>query len=85
VSIDSLEEPQHDPDVDSDNVQVRGEEAVGKRAKNRTSAEDKDFSGVSVFSRQAEWCGVLVVNLVNVLVQYTGVESLMRYKRDSQN
>ena len=85
MSINSLEEPQHDPNVDGDDVQVRGEEAVDERAKDRTSAEDKHFSGVSVFSRQAEWCGVLVMDLVDVLVQYTGVECLMCCMNDSQN
>jgi len=68
VSIDSLEQSQHDPNIDSDDVQVRGEEAVGERAKNRASAKDEYFSRVSVFSRQAKRCGVFVVNLVNVLV-----------------
>ena len=68
MSIDSLEQSQHDPNVDRDDVQVRGEEAVGERAKNRASAKDEHFSGVSVFSSEAEWCGVLVVNLMNVLV-----------------
>ena len=48
VRIDSLEQPQHNPNVDRDDVQVRGEEAVDERTKDRASPKDENLSGVSV-------------------------------------
>ena len=49
MGIDGLEQPQYDPNVDGDDVQIRGKKAVDERTKNRTSPKDEHFSGVSVF------------------------------------
>lgn len=56
VSIDGLEEAEHDPEVDGDDVQVRGEVAVQEGAEDGACAQDEDFSGVCVLGRKTEWC-----------------------------
>ena len=61
---------------------VHCEETVDKRVKNHASAENEYFSRVSIFSCQTKWYGVLVVDLVNVFVEYTSVECLMCYMKD---
>ena len=48
VRVDSLEETESDPDVHGEDVQVAAEHAVEDGTKDRTSAEDKYLSRVSV-------------------------------------
>ena len=74
VSVDGLEQPENDPDVDGDDVEVGSEETVEERSTDGTGTEDEDLEGVSVFSSQTERCAVLVVHLVDVLVEGTVVE-----------
>jgi hypothetical protein len=77
VGVDGLEQPQNNPDVHGKNVQVLGEVAVEEGAADGTGTEDEHFRRVGIFSSKAERRRVLVVDLVDVLVQDTGVESLV--------
>ena len=78
MRINSLEEAKGDPDVDREDVQVVPEHRVEDRPKNRARAEDEHLSGVRVLRSETERCGVLVVDLVDVLVERAPVESLVR-------
>ena len=82
VGIDSLEQPEDDPDVDGDNVEVLSEVAVDERAEDGASSKDENLSGVSVLSGQTEGRRVLVVDFVNVLVQDTSVQGLVGLKKE---
>ena len=75
VSVDSLEQTEHDPDVDRQDVQVLGESAKSKGTADGTSAENEDLERVSILGSEAEGSRVLVVLLVNVLVQRSPVKS----------
>lgn len=77
MSVNSLEQPQNNPKIDSDDVEVFCESAVQDRAGNGTSSKNKHFSGVGVLGGKTEGCGVLVVDFVDVLVQNAGMERLM--------
>lgn len=77
VRVDSLEKTEDDPDVDGKDVQVVTEHAVEDGTKDRASTEDKDFSWVSVFCSQTERSGVLVMNLVDVFVEWSPVQCLV--------
>jgi hypothetical protein len=78
VRVDSLEETEGDPDVDGKDVQVTQHVAVQERAADRAETEDEDLRWVRVLRREAERCTVLVVDLVDVLVHGSPVQSLMR-------
>ena len=77
MSLDRLEEPGNDPDVDGDDVevdagvdkrgQVRRREGHQERAADRAGAEDENFERMSILSREAEGGRKLMVELVNVL------------------
>lgn len=69
VRVDGLEETENDPGVHGQDVKVLGDGAPQDGAADGAEAEDHDFDGRCVFCCQAEWCGVLVVDLVDVLVQ----------------
>jgi len=77
VCVNSLEQPQNDPNVDSKDVEILSESAVQNRAEYGALSKDEDFSGMGVFSRKAERCGVLVVKFMDVLVENAGMERLM--------
>jgi hypothetical protein len=77
VGVNSLEQPEDDPDVDGDNVKVGSEETVEERSTDGTHAEDEDLKRVGVLGGETERCAVLVVHLVNVLVEGTVVECSM--------
>ena len=77
VRIDGLEETEGDPDVHGEDVQVTAECAVEEGTRECASSEDEDLSGMRVLSSKTEGGGVLVVNLVDVLVQRTPVQSLV--------
>jgi hypothetical protein len=74
VSIDGLEQPENDPDVDGDDVEVGSEEAVEERSADSTGTKDENLERVGVFSSETERSAVLVVHLVDVLVEGTVVE-----------
>lgn len=77
VRVDGLEEAEGYPDVNREDVQVAREVAIENGACNGPRAENEDFSGMRIFGGKAEWRRVLVVDLVNVLIEHTGVQCLM--------
>ena len=81
MGVDSLEETKDDPEIYSHNMEVLSEVAVEEGSGNGTRAENGDLQGMSVFSSQAEWCRVLVVELVDIAVKGAVVESLMSWKK----
>lgn len=74
MSVDGLEETECDPYVDGEDMEVSREVAPEQRAGDSARTEDHDFSWMSVLGSKTEGCGVLVVDLVNVLVEHGGVE-----------
>jgi len=81
VCINGLEEAKGNPDIDGEYVEVLREEAVNQRTENGSSPQNEDFCGVSVFSCQSERCRVLVVNLMNVLIEWPSVKRLVSCSR----
>lgn len=77
VSIDGLEQSESDPNVHGEDVEVLSEEAVEKRASEGSGSKDEDFSGVGVFSSEAEGGRVLVVDLVDMLIEGAVMEHLV--------
>ena len=77
MSINSLEKTKHDPDVDSNDMQVPHKVAVQQRSTHRTHTEDGDFGGMSKFSCKAKGCRILMVHFVDVFVEDTGMKSLV--------
>lgn len=80
MCVNGLEEAEGDPHVDGEDVEVTEEIAVQQGSSNRARSENEDFSGVSVLSGETEGCRVLVVDLVDVLVKRSPMQSLVRYK-----
>jgi hypothetical protein len=80
VRIDGLEEAEQNPDVHGENVEVSREITVQQRARDGACSKDHDLGGVGVFSGKAEGCRVLVMDLVDVLVQNSGVEHLVGFR-----
>ena len=77
MRINSLEETESNPDVNGEDVQVAAEHAVEDGAEDSARAENEYLCGVRVLCRETEGRRVLVVNLVDVLVQDTGVKRLV--------
>ena len=75
VSVNSLEETEDDPCVDSNDVEVTTDSAVKDGASEGTGSEDEDLSGMGVFGSKTEGSRVLVMNLVDVLVERAPVKS----------
>lgn len=82
MGIDGLEEAQCDPYVNSEDVEVPHEVAVQQRSGNGSSSKDEYLSWVRVFSCKTERCGVLVMYFVDVLIQRTGMQSLVSCEAD---
>ena len=78
MRINSLEETEDDPCVDSNDVEVTTDSAVKDGASEGTGSENEDLSGVGVFGSKTEGSGVLVVNLVDVLVERAPVQRAVR-------
>lgn len=51
MCVDSLEQPQTDPDVDGKDVKVLSEKTVEKWTRDRALSQDEDFEGVGILSR----------------------------------
>jgi hypothetical protein len=68
VRIDGLEQAKHDPNVHGENVQVLGDGAPDDRNANGSESKNHDLNRRGIFSSQAEWSRILVVDLVDVLV-----------------
>jgi len=77
MGINGLEKTKGDPDVHREDVEVLGKEAVEEGASEGAGSKNEDLGGVSVFSSKTEGSGVLVVDLVDMLVEGTVMESLV--------
>lgn len=77
VSINSLEQPQNDPNVNSDNVEVASKCGVEDGASEGSSTKNEYFGRVGIFSSKAKGCRVLVVQFVDMLVEDTSMERLV--------
>ena len=75
VGIDSLEQAQYNPDIHSENMQVTGESTPEDRGADGPEAENHHFNRRSIFGGQTKWCGILMVNFVNSLVEWTPMKS----------
>lgn len=78
VRIDGLEKTKDDPDVHSEDVEVTTDGSPHNGYANRAETKDHNFDGRGVLGGHTEGCRVLVVNLVNMLVEWTPVKSAMR-------
>lgn len=78
VSINSLEQPQNDPNVHGQDVEIAGESTPHNGAANSSESEEHDFDWGSVFCSQAEGSGVLVMDLVDGFVERTPVKSAVK-------
>lgn len=78
MRVDGLKEPECDPDVHRDNVEVAPREvAQTQRTTQRAYGKNQGLGWMGVFSSKAERCGVLVVQFVDVTVERTIVQCLM--------
>lgn len=78
VSVNSLEKTENDPNVHGQDVQFAGNGAPENGRADSAEAKDHDFDRGSVFCGKTEGCRILVVNLVDVLVERTPVQSTVR-------
>ena len=78
VSVDSLEQPQYNPNVHGENVEVTGYCTPEDRAANSTETENHNFDRRSIFSCHAKGGRILVVDLVNSLVKGTPMKCSVR-------
>lgn len=79
MCINGLEKTERDPNINGENVEVAGKVAVEDGTRDRTRAEDKHFCRVGIFGSKTKRCRVLVVKLVNMLVQWSPMKSLVGY------
>ena len=73
VSVDGLEEAEHDPEVHREDMEVVCYGAVEERCGYCPESEDHDFDWRCVFCGHAERRGVLVVDFVDVFVRWSPV------------
>lgn len=69
VRINGLEEPQNNPNIHCENVQVLRDRTPQDWRSNSTKAKTQDFNRTRVLGGQAKWRRVLVMNLVDVFVK----------------
>lgn len=74
VRVDSLEQPQGDPDVHGEDVKLASDGAPEDGRADGADAEDQYFDGRGVFGGKAEGGRVLVVDLVDAAVERTPVQ-----------
>ena len=74
VGVDGLPQPQHDPDVDCQDVQIVGEAAPDDGQAHSAKAEAHDFDRRRVLGREPEGRRVGVVDLVDVAVERAPVQ-----------
>ena len=77
MGINSLEKPAHNPKVHCQNMKVPSDGTPQYRGSNRAETEDHDFDGRSVLGSHTKRGRVLMVNLVDVFVERTPVQSAM--------
>jgi hypothetical protein len=79
VGINGLEQPQHNPEVHSDYVEVSSKNTVKYGTSQGSESEDEYLCRVSILGCQTERGRILVMNFVDILVKDTTVESLVGY------
>lgn len=77
VSLDGLEETQGHPGQGGDQMQIVGEVAPDQGTTDRSSAQNNDFNRVSVLGSETKGSGPFVMQLVDVLVEGSVVETTM--------
>lgn len=82
MRINGLVKAQEDPNIDGDDMEVLRQEAVKKWAPYCAHSKDKDLERMRVFCSKTKWCTVLVVELVDVAVQRSIVQSLVSCNPD---
>ena len=80
MGVDNLEQAEGNPEIDGNHVKITRRADVYPRSTNGTNAQNDDFQRVRILCCQTEGCTVFVMDLVNVLVQSLGVESLVSCK-----
>lgn len=91
VRINSLGQPAHNPEIHGQDVKVLREAGPENRNHDCTGTENHRFDRRRVFSGETKGCGVLVVDLVDILVERTPVHravhpimpSILQHKKDS--
>lgn len=78
VRVDGLEQPQQNPRVHGQDVQVARGAAPDDGGHDGAEAEDHDLDGRGVLGGEAEGGRVLVVDLMNVLVERAPVQRPVR-------
>ena len=78
VRVDGLEQAESDPYVYRQDVQVASDGAPEDGRTDGWDSEKHDFDRRSVLSGETEWCGVLVVNFVDVLIEGTPMEGTVQ-------
>lgn len=77
VRVDSLEQTERDPNVNSEDVEVAGEVAIEDGTSNRTGAKDEHLSRVGILCSKTERSRILVVDLVNISVHWSPMKRLV--------
>ena len=77
VRVDRLEQTERDPNIDSEDVKVARKVAVEDGTSDRTSAKDEHLGRVRVLGSKTKRCRILVVQLVNVLIHWSPMKSLV--------
>jgi len=75
MSLNSLEETQGHPSQGGNQMQIVGEEAPDQGTANRSSAQNDDLNRVSILGSETKGSGPFVVQLVDVLVEGSVVET----------
>lgn len=77
MCVDGLEQTERDPNIYSENVEVARKVTVEDGTSDRASAKDKHLGRVRVLGSKTKRSRILVVELVNVLVQWSPMKSLV--------
>lgn len=71
VGVDGLEQAKGNPDIHGRDVEFSaGVNGPEDRAHESTQGEDESLQGVGIFSCEAEWSAVFVVQFVDVAIQW---------------
>ena len=77
MCVNGLEQTQRDPNIDSENMEVACKVTVKHGSSDRASAENEHLGGVGVLGSKTKRCRILVVELVNIFVQYSPMKRLV--------
>ena len=69
MRINGLEQPQHNPDVHRQDMQIFCDRREDDRYANRPECQNHDFNGTRVLGGQSKWRRVLMMQLVNLFVE----------------